>query len=263
MRLITYLLILIASLCTVPAFAGDYHLGVGDIVSINVYGHPDMQVDEARVDGNGNIAVPLVGEISVVGLTPNEARKRVSLALEKGGYIIKPNVNLLVQKYMSKQASVLGNVNQPGKYALESATTVSDLLALAGGIGSHGSDTVILLHKVGDQVTRTPIDTIALFKEGKTNLDYAVDSGDILYVPQAEVFYIYGEVQHPGAFRLEKNMNIMEAISLGGGITPRGTERGVEIRRQDGADGKISTTKPTPSELLQPNDVVYVKESLF
>jgi polysaccharide export outer membrane protein len=76
------------------------------------------------------------------------------------------------------------------------------------------------------------------------------------------VFYIYGEVQKPGAYRLEKSMNIMQAISLGGGVTPRGTERGVQIRREDG-NGKPVTIPADPMATIQPDDVIYVKESLF
>ncbi len=76
------------------------------------------------------------------------------------------------------------------------------------------------------------------------------------------MFYIYGEVQHPGAFPLQKHMNVMQALALGGGLTLRGTEYGAQIRRQD-ADGKVEILSTKPDTMLMPNDVVYVKESLF
>ena len=262
MRLATYLLIFVMALLAGPTYAKEYFLGIGDIVSLSVYGHPDLQIDALQVDEDGKIAVPLVGDIAVAGLTANDAGKRIANALEKGSFIIRPNVNLLVRQYFSNQVSVLGQVNQAGKYALESNSRVTDLLALAGGINVLGSDTIILLHKQDGQLKQTKIDTLALFKEDKLDLDYPVTDGDIIYVPRAEVFYIYGEVQHPGAYRLEKNMNIMQAISLGGGITPRGTEKNVQIRRSNNA-GKIGILPAASGEQIQANDVVYVKESLF
>jgi polysaccharide export outer membrane protein len=84
----------------------------------------------------------------------------------------------------------------------------------------------------------------------------------VIFVPRAAVFYIYGEVQKPGAFRLEKSMNVMQALSLGGGITQRGTQKGIQIRRQD-AQGQPVVLKAALTDPVQAGDVVYVKESLF
>jgi polysaccharide export outer membrane protein len=263
MRKLFYFLMLALLAFTLPAHAKEYKLGVGDVVRITVYDHPDLLVDAAQVDEDGNITLPLIGTTAVAGLTPSAAQKHIGQMLESGGFIIKPNVNLIVQQYRSKQISVLGQVNKPGKYALESTSTLTDLLAMAGGISTLGSDTIILIHKKKDnQLKQTQIDTLALFKSGQLDLDYIIGEGDIIFVPRAEVFYIYGEIQHPGAFRLEKNMNVMQAISLGGGITPRGTDRGIQIRRQD-KNGKTITISANSAEQIQPDDVIYVKESLF
>jgi polysaccharide export outer membrane protein len=262
MRKIFYFLMLALLTFTLPAHAKDYKLGVGDVVRITVYDHPDLLVDAAQIDEDGNLSVPLIGATPVAGLTTSAAQKRIASALEKGGFVINPHINLIVQQYRSKQISVLGQVNKPGKYALESTSNVSDLLALAGGISPLGSDNIILIHKVDGKLQQTPINTLALFKDGKLDLNYTIADDDILYVPRAEVFYIYGEVQKPGAYRLEKNMNIMQAISLGGGITLRGTERGVQIRRED-SNGKPVTISADAMATVQPDDVIYVKESLF
>jgi polysaccharide export outer membrane protein len=262
MRKILYLLFVMLIAYTLPAQAKEYQLGIGDVVHISVYDHPDLLVDAAQIDEDGKITVPLLGAVSVVGLTASAAQMRIAKGLETGGFIIKPNVNLVVQQYRSKQISVLGQVNKPGRFALESTSTLTDLLAQAGGIGPLGSDTVVLIHKQNDQTKQTKINTLDLFKGNQPNLDYTINGGDIIYVPRAEVFYIYGEVQHPGAFRLEKDMNVMQAIALGGGITLRGTERGAQIRRKD-KDDKTITIPATPIEQVLPDDVIYIKESLF
>ena len=262
MRKLFYFLILAITAFSLPVYAKDYKLGVGDVVHVTVYDHPDLLVDAAQIDEDGNLSMPLIGATTVAGLSTSSAQKKIASALEKGGFVIKPQVNLIVQQYRSKQISVLGQVNKPGKYALEFSSTLTDLLALAGGISALGSDTVILIHNIGGKLQQTRINTLTLFKEGKLELNYAIDNDDILYVPRAEVFYIYGEVQKPGAYRLEKNMNVMQAISLGGGITIRGTQRGAQIRREDN-NGKPVIIPADEMATIQPDDVIYVKESLF
>jgi polysaccharide export outer membrane protein len=89
-----------------------------------------------------------------------------------------------------------------------------------------------------------------------------VQAGDIIFVDRAPRFYIYGEVQRPGQLRLERQMTVLQALSAGGGLTPRGTERGLRVKRRD-QEGKLQTLDVKGDDLLQPNDVVYVKESLF
>jgi polysaccharide export outer membrane protein len=101
-----------------------------------------------------------------------------------------------------------------------------------------------------------------MLNNGALGKNYELAGGDIIFVPRASTFYIYGEVLKPGAYRLEKNMNVMQALSLGGGITPRGTQRGIEIRRQ-GVDGKPTKIHAELTDPVQADDVVYVKESLF
>ena len=262
MRKLFYFLILAITAFSLPVYAKDYKLGVGDVVHVTVYDHPDLLVDAAQIDEDGNLSMPLIGATTVAGLSTSSAQKKIASALEKGGFVIKPQVNLIVQQYRSKQISVLGQVNKPGKYALEFSSTLTDLLALAGGISALGSDTVILIHNIEGKLQQTRINTLTLFKEGKLELNYAIDNDDILYVPRAEVFYIYGEVQKSGAYRLEKNMNVMQAISLGGGITIRGTQRGAQIRREDN-NGKLVIIPADEMATIQPDDVIYVKESLF
>lgn len=261
MRPILYLLFLVLTTLSLPAAAMDYRLGSGDIVHITVYGHPDLNLD-ARVDEQGKINFPLIGEVPVTGDTASAAQNRIGQALEKGGFIKNAQVNLVVKQYRSKQVSVLGQVNHPGKYPLESTSTVTDLLAMAGGITLAGSDSLILMHKQDGKSQQIKIDTSALFQDGQADLNRQVSDDDVIYVPRAQVFYIYGQVQHPGAFRLEQNMNVMQALSLGGGITPRGTQKGIQIRRR-GADGRVASLNASLTDPVLPDDVVYVKESLF
>lgn len=244
------------------AIAADYRLGSGDVVKITVFDHPELQLD-TRIDEQGQINFPLVGSIPVSGETAAVAQKRIALALEKGKFLKNPQVNLIVEKYRSQQVSVLGQVKNPGKYSLEAPSTVTDLVAEAGGITLNGADDIMLIHRQQDgQSQQVEIDTRALYHDRQLALDQQVRDGDVIYVPRAPVFYIYGEVQKPGAFRLERNMSLMQALSLGGGISPRGTQRGIQIKRR-GSDGKTISTSAELSDEIRADDVIYVKESLF
>lgn len=259
MRAIIFSLLTMLATFSHAVAAMEYRLGSGDIVQISVYDHPELQMETA-VDERGKISFPLIGEVNVAGETAATAQQRIAEALEKGGFLKKTQVNLVVKQYRSKQVSVLGQVNKPGKYPLERASTISDLLAQAGGVTLEGAD-YLTLHKAG-QTERVHVDIQSLFKDGQFDLNHPVGDGDVLFVPRAAVFYIYGEVHKPGAFRLEKDMNVMHALSLGGGITPRGTQRGIQIRRK-GADGQPVKLKADLTDTVRENDVVYVKESLF
>lgn len=137
-----------------------------------------------------------------------------------------------------------------------------DLLAMAGGIGADGGDTISLIRKRGGTTTKELVDVVEMVRIGNFNRDLDVMGNDVIYVERAPRFYIYGEVQRPGAFRLERSMTVLQALSVGGGLTQRGTERGTRIKRRD-EHGKLQIIDAKHDDLLQVDDVVYVKESLF
>lgn len=239
-----------------------YRLGPGDVVKITVYGHPDLTT-EARVSPAGRITVPLVGAVEIAGLDTGEAEARIARLLGEGNFVLKPQVNLFVQQYRSQQVSVLGQVNKPGKVFLESPSQLTDLLALAGGIAPTGSDVVVVITKnQSGELHKREIDLNSMIISGDTSRDIPIANGDIIYVPRAQMFYIYGEVRRPGAYRLERNMTVMQSLSVGGGLTVRGTERGVRLYRRD-QQGVVQSTEPKLTDTLQENDIVFVGESLF
>ncbi|MYM83993.1 polysaccharide export protein EpsE [Duganella sp. FT50W] len=254
-----------AALCVAlmgSAAAADARLGAGDVVKITVYGNPDLTT-ETRVSEAGRITFPLIGEVAVGNLQTAEAEKKIAGQLESGGFVRKPQVNILVTVLQSQQVSVLGQVNRPGRYPVDGKRSVMDLLALAGGVSADGGDAIDLIRKGADGKTvREVVDVVQMARTGDLNRDLELTSNDVIYVERAPRFYIYGEVQRPGVFRLEHNMTVVQALSVGGGLTPRGTERGVRIKRR-GDDGKLQTIEAKHDDLLQADDVVYIKESLF
>jgi polysaccharide export outer membrane protein len=109
---------------------------------------------------------------------------------------------------------------------------------------------------------RKTIDLPGIFRGENRDNDVPVLNGDVVYVERAPVIYIYGEVQRPGAFRLERDMTVMQALASGGGLNLRGTEKGLRVHRK-GTNGNMLVLTPSLDDQLREGDVVYVKESLF
>jgi polysaccharide export outer membrane protein len=243
------------------AGAAEVLLGAGDVLKISVYGSPDLGL-ETRVSEAGSITFPLVGSVAVGGLSVAAAEKKLGQALESGGFLRKAQVNIIVTALQSQQVSVLGQVNRPGRYPIEGKRSLLDILAMAGGQNTDGGDVVSLIRKRGGTTTKETIDIVDMMRSADLARDFDLTGNDVLYVERAPRFYIYGEVQRPGAFRLERSMTVLQALSVGGGLTQRGTERGVRIKRRDAA-GVMQIIDAKHDDIIQIDDVVYVKESWF
>ena len=256
--------LMIAAVLTMAAGmagAAEVLLGPGDVVKASVYGSPDLSV-ETRVSENGSLTFPLLGDVQVGGLSVQQAEKKIGGLLEKGGYLKKAQVNLLITNMTSQQVSVLGQVNRPGRYPVDGPRKVLDLLAVAGGVNPEGSDMVTLVRNRNGKTTRETIDVVDMVRKGEVNRDYEVAPGDIIFVERAPRAYITGEVNRPGAFRLERAMTVQQALSAGGGLTQRGTQRGLRIARR-APDGSVQTIDAKADDLVQTDDVITVKESWF
>jgi polysaccharide export outer membrane protein len=139
---------------------------------------------------------------------------------------------------------------------------VGDFLGVAGGINPSGSDTVTVTTMRDGKLVRFEVDVDNLFRTGNNASNIELVSGDSVYVPRAPMFYIYGEVQRPGSFRIERNMTVIQALAQGGGPTSRGTQRNIQLHRRD-AKGVIEKLSPAMTDIVQQDDVLYVQESLF
>ena len=237
-------------------------LGPGDSVTMHVFGQPDMDTVLGVAD-DGTIRVPLAGAIQVGGSSPETAARRVEKAFKDGGFFVDPHVTLTVTQSLSQRVSVLGEVKTPGRYPVDAKTTIIDLLAQAGGETEFASDTVYVLRTdPTGSVKRYPVNVKGLVGAGPSTPTQLLRAGDSVYVPRAAQFFILGEVQKPSMYKLEPNLTVLQAISLAGGVTPKGSDRRVEIKRA-GKNGEQIVIKPKPNDLVQPEDVIRVKESIF
>jgi polysaccharide export outer membrane protein len=245
-----------------PVGTAEYRLGAGDAVRISVYQSPDLTL-EARVSESGTVSYPLLGNVKIGGLGVSAAERLIADGLKNGNFVKAPQVSVLVTQVRGNQASVLGQVNRPGRFPIETADLrLSDLLAIAGGIAGTGADTVVLVGTRGGQRFRKEIELASLFRGANFEDDLLVLNGDVVYVERAPIVYIYGEVQRPGPMRLERGLTVMQALATGGGPTQRGTEKGLRLHRK-GPDGKLQVLQPAMDDALRDGDVVYVRESLF
>jgi polysaccharide export outer membrane protein len=247
---------------TAGGVAAEYRLGSGDVVRITVYQNPDLTL-ETRVTEAGVVSYPLLGNIRLGGLSVTASEKLIAEGLRNGNFVKQPQVNVVVVQVRGNQANVLGQVNKPGRYPIEAADTrLTDLLAAAGGTAIGSSDLVVVTGARNGERFRVEIDLPSLFSADAKNTDLLVQNGDIVWVERQPLVYIYGEAQRPGQMRLERGLTLMQTLSTGGGLTPRGTEKGIRVHRKT-ADGRVIVITPTMDERMQDGDVVYVRESLF
>lgn len=237
-------------------------LGSGDAVQIKVFGRPEFDTT-TYVSDHGTIAVPLAGEVQVLGKSPAMAAEEVARALRAGGFLVDPQVSLTLVEFRSQQASVLGEVRNPGRFAVDSRMSVLDLIAQAGGVSEAAADVVYLLrYAENDRLIRYPVDLSTLVEGDATLPEFTIRGGDSIVVPKAPHYYVYGEVNSPNMYRLEPGTTVVQAISRSGGLTEKGSDRRIEIKRRTD-DGEYETFDADLTDVVRADDVIRVKERIF
>lgn len=240
----------------------DYLLGPGDAIRIQVFQNPDLTV-EARVSEAGVISFPLLGALRIGGLSPTNVEKLIAQRLRDGKYLQNPQVTVNVTTFRSQQVSVLGNVTRPGRYPLETTgMRLSEVLSLAGGVAATGADDVVLVTTRNGKPLRLEIDLVDMFASGDLTKDPQMQAGDVVYVNRAPQYYIYGQVTRPGMYGVDRGLTLAQAIAKGGGLTLRGTDRGVRVHRRYG-NKQIQILEPKLDDPIRPDDLIFVRESVF
>ncbi len=240
----------------------------GDVLKISVYGNPDLTT-VTRVMPNGSITFPLIGQVTVGGATPAQAEVNIADRLSRGGFVRNAAVSIFVQErgpVAVSTVTLLGQVVRSGTYTLdrdspEAVSTLVTLLAKAGGTTDKAADYCYLIRNENGQPRKTRVDLIDLLRNGNVKTNLPLANGDIVLVPEMDVFYIYGEVQKPGLYKLERDMTVMQGLSVASGMTPRGTVKGIVLNRLAGTT--MTSLGTNLEDRLQPNDVLYVKTAVF
>lgn len=238
----------------------------GDVIEVTIHQNPDLNT-KTRVSDDGRIIFPLIGAINVAGLTPFEASNYIASNLKREGFLRNPQVNLIVLESKVKTVTVLGGVSQPGKYAIDlGSKNLVDIISLAGGLRNDSSKEIVVIKQVNGKSKRFEYNLDKILKESDLNMlssgELDLQVGDIVYVTQAPMFYIYGEVKRPGVYQMDGAVSVAQALAIGGGITQIGSKSGFIVKRKNEL-GKIEEVSVTESDLLEANDVLYIKESIF
>ena len=249
-----------------PGWAGAQSMqeviGAGDTVRITAFRYPELTT-ETRVSEAGEVQVPLIGAIALQGLTPEKAATSIAERLRRGNYMLNPEIAVAVVQPRSRQVSVLGHVTRPGRYTLEGAAArLSDVVAMAGGLVPSASDILVVKRTRQGRSESINVDLGAIIRGSPEAQDIELASGDSVFVPKAPVVYVYGEVTRGGSYRLEPGMTVMQAISVAGGVTPRGSERLAKLRRKQ-SNGSWIEMPARPTDVVAADDVVYIRESIF
>ncbi|MFZ4688113.1 MAG: polysaccharide biosynthesis/export family protein [Polymorphobacter sp.] len=242
-----------AALAADPSGGPGYVLGPDDSIQIIVYGQPDAGIT-TRIKSDGTIVMPLIGTVMASGQTNVGLAKLVTDKLTSGGFLKAPVVNVEIGTYVSKSVNVAGKVNTPGIFPLDRPYRALDMLLKAGWIRADGA-TYAYLRRPGSPEMR--LETEGLVR-GDADKDPVLKAGDTLFVPDADQFFISGQINRGGSFPIVPGMTIRQALAVAGGVTATGSTGKVGLIR--GAAKEVDTDVAT---VIQKNDVIIVKERLF
>jgi polysaccharide export outer membrane protein len=242
-------------------------IGPGDLLEISVYGAPDIERRDFRVDEKGDISVPLIGPQRVAGLSTTEAEALIAKKMADGEYYNDPHVSVLIKQFATQGVSVMGEVTRPGVYPLLGSRRLFDVISLAGGLTPKAGKTVSIMHREH----REAPETISISGDSTTSLesDVVLQSGDTVVISKAGIVYVVGDVKLPGGFSMENGkMTILQALAMAQGANPtaalghskliRSTPQGhedVPISLKEILSGKASDVS------LQAEDIVFVPNS--
>lgn len=229
-----------------------YILGRDDVIEVGLLGRTDFG-GRARVQADGTIQLPFVGKIQAADHTTSELSETVRKALQSGGYFSDPVVTIEVVGYASRYVVVLGAVGTPGLVPINRPYRMSEILARVGGVRESAADYLVINSADGKERKLFIRDLAA----GGAEQDPYVKPGDKIYAPNAETYYIYGQIASPGNYPIAANMTVRMAIAKGGGLGESGSDKKITTTR----DGK--KVKLKLDDLVQPGDVLVVGERLF
>jgi polysaccharide biosynthesis/export protein len=251
---------------------GDYKLAPKDQINLTVHGQKDL-TRTLRVSQSGTITVPLVGEVQAAGLSTPELERRIEDRL-RGGYLMNPRVSVMVSEFQGRQFMVMGAVQQPGAFPLKANhTTMMLALSEAKGVKESADRVAYVLraHPRPGEPQPVMVDLDALLRQGHPGHNVVVEPGDSVYVPEANTYYVAGEVEKKGAFVLRRETTLARALTEAGGVTKRAATGEIRVIRTGPTGEKqeigafdlqaVMSGDRRQDIPLQAQDVVVVPES--
>jgi polysaccharide export outer membrane protein len=239
--------------------SSGYRIGAQDTILITVVDEPEL-TGKFPVDADGMFSYPYLNRVKAAGLTAAELQGQLVTQL-KAGYLRNPQVRVEVDQFRSQSVMIVGEVRQAGKIPMTGPTmTLLEALVLAGSPTAQASNEIIVRHRAVDgreaeeiRVNRRDLEL------GKS--DVVLRDGDIINVPSAQRFYVDGQVRNPGFYVLDPGMTVQQAIALAGGLTERGSDRGITATRI--VNGKSTEVSVRLDDKVQANDTIRIRQRFF
>ena len=252
--------------------AGNYVIGSQDVLSITVWDQPDLS-GKFTVEADGSFTFPLIGRIVAGGLSLRDLEGHLRKRLAEG-YFKNPQVSVAVEQYRSQRIFIIGEVRSPGAYPLTGDMTLIEALARAGSTTMDAGGEAVVVRPPAGKAPSAPVlpnqegvsevvrINIGDLQGGQLKQNIALQDGDTIFVPRAETIYVFGQVRSPGAYPLKtKDTTVLQALSLAGGVTDRGSTSRIKIVRL--IEGKKVEIKAKLGDPVQPGDTIIVQERFF
>jgi polysaccharide export outer membrane protein len=252
----------------------EYRIGKQDLLEIRVFELEELS-QTVRVGGDGRISLPLLGKVTVAGMTTSEMEEQLERLLDPR-YVVDPHVTVFVKEYVSTKVAISGAVQTPGRFEMIGPMTLLDMVSQAGGLqDDHGEEIVIFRAQPDGSRLRVSVDLRRLVYDADPAQNVDLEPGDVIYVTTQERIRIFvgGAVNNPNMFEIPKSepVTMMKAITLAGGTTPRAAEKKIQIIRTDPSGQRMSFVVnyrkvrrgKAEDPVLKPDDVVFVQQSFF
>lgn len=244
----------------------DYLLGAGDLLQVTVFESEELNA-KVRVSSRGYVTLPLLGQVQVKGMSAREAEVHIE-ALYKQRYIKDPHVSVFVEEHFSQRITLIGQFKNPGTYDYLSKMRLMDVMALGGGLNDQAGRTA-QLRRMGDsaeQPLTLLVDLDKMIREGHSELNIEINGGDVIFVPEAGMFFVDGAVRNPGAYHIRRQTNLSEALSVAGGLAPYADgEKVILIRHLGNGERQVLELALQDREVqetqVSDRDVILVKAS--
>ncbi|MFV2071160.1 MAG: SLBB domain-containing protein [Thermoanaerobaculales bacterium] len=259
-------------LFALPGGEGEhgYQVGVGDLLDVETYQQEEIS-GEFIVEDTGAIIFPLLGPVQVADMTTAEIADRLESLLEKDFYV-DVQVKVEVVEYASQPVTLLGEVQQPGTFYLRGKTTLTQILAEAGGLKPTAGPLLELRRLVDGEEGEKPAVfafPTAKLRTGEEGRNVVVLAGDVISVSAKKLYFITGEVARPGQYKISLGMTLMQALSQAGGPA-KFASQAVEVHREVGGSKEIlnfDLSHIRKGRIADPailaGDVIIVKRRFF
>jgi polysaccharide biosynthesis/export protein len=261
----------------------DYVLGPDDEITISALNADEISNKPMRIDGTGNINIPMLGRVHVVGLNVRELEAEISAKLSL--YIVSPDVTVYITAYRSQPVSILGSVRNPGTHQLEGRKTLIEVLSLAGGLNPEAGNVLKItrraewgkiplpdatMDKLGE-CSVAEIGLKSLMEARKPEENIVIMPNDVLLVPRGQMVYVIGEVGQAGGFVLAEReaLSVLQAIAMAQGLTSNAATKKARIIRPVVGSNRIEIAVnlkdilagKKEDILMLPEDILFVPNS--